>query len=127
MSVLKIVNYLWQLPQLILGNIILRICLKIGLYTYYDHDINRLITIWCENAGLSLGNYIFLPKHYTSSILKHEYGHSRQSVMLGPLYLIIIGIPSVLHFWIYRLLGKRWNYYKFYTELWADKLGRVTR
>jgi len=26
--------------------------------------------------------------------LVHEYGHTIQSIILGPLYLLIIGIPS---------------------------------
>jgi hypothetical protein len=37
----------------------------------------------------------------------HEFGHNLQSLVLGPLYLIVIGIPSVA--------GAQW------TETWADK------
>ena len=37
-------------------------------------------------------------------LLVHEYGHTIQSLILGPLYLVLIGIPSTL--WGF-LLGKR--------------------
>lgn len=32
----------------------------------------------------------------SNQLLVHEYGHTIQSLMLGPLYLAIIGIPSTL-------------------------------
>ena len=74
-------------------------------------------------GGLSLGEYIFLNNNRVASI-KHEYGHSIQSKYLGPLYLLVIGIPSL----IWAIFGKRGDaYYAFYTERWADKLGGVDR
>lgn len=63
-------------------------------------------------------------------IIKHEYGHTIQSKLLGPLYLFIIGIPSIVWASIYgtKLVPETKNgYYKFYTEKWADKLGQVER
>jgi hypothetical protein len=71
--------------------------------------------------------------YYNSSDkdLNHEYGHCRQSRVLGPFYLLIIGIPSFIHALArtlcWKLFHKKWNYYKFYTEAWADKLGGVQR
>lgn len=38
------------------------------------------------------------------TLLVHEYGHTIQSMILGPLYLIVIGIPSTL--WGF-LMGKK--------------------
>jgi len=40
---------------------------------------------------------------------KHEFGHRLQSLVLGPLYLFIIGIPSAIS-----------RSSSFYTERWAD-------
>ena len=70
-------------------------------------------------------------------LIKHEQGHCRQSVMLGPLYLVVVGIPSALLNALTRLQSSRydllkrigheayWNYYKVYPERWADRLGGV--
>ena len=52
--------------------------------------------------------------------------------MLGPLYLPLVGVPSVLRV-IYsvgyrEVTGKQWQgYYDGYPEDWADRLGGVSR
>jgi hypothetical protein len=60
----------------------------------------------------------------------HEYGHTRQSEMLGPSYLLVVGIPSlskVLYSkWYRKKYGCKWaNYFNAFPESWADKLGGV--
>ena len=60
-------------------------------------------------------------------ILVHEYGHTIQSMILGPLFLPIIGIPSFIwetFFLFVRLRRKKHiDYYNFYPEKWANRLG----
>lgn len=57
----------------------------------------------------------------------HEYGHSVQSLIVGPFYFIVIGLPSTV--WSF---GQRYNelrkknkisYFSFFTEKWANYLG----
>ena len=74
---------------------------------------------------MTLGNYIFISPRATENTIKHEYGHTRQSLYLGPLYLIIIGIPSILWAMTHRTIAPDKSYKWFYTEAWADKLGDV--
>ena len=73
-------------------------------------------------GGVSLGMFIFLYKPTQEDIM-HEYGHALQSMILGPAYLLLIGVPSFL----WCKFGKHdyIQYYKFPTEKWADKLGKV--
>jgi hypothetical protein len=40
---------------------------------------------------------------------RHEFGHRFQSLLLGPFYLFVIGIPSAIS-----------RQSTFYTERWAD-------
>jgi len=78
--------------------------------------------------GLSLGSYIFVCQSYGEITLKHEQGHSVQSLLLGPLYLLVIGLPSISGN-IYdriRHKGSAW-YYTQPWEAWADRLGHITR
>lgn len=79
-------------------------------------------------GGISLGNYMILGSQFSQTI-KHEYGHSLQSRILGPLYLFVIGIPSIIWAGLYGSVIKETHngYYKFYPEKWADKLGKVIR
>ena len=120
------INYVWQLPQNLLGML------------YKDFISDNIITrVNCDAAdyecyltrcggGVTLGRYIFVNQNYKdlSNVILHEIGHTKQSRMLGPLYLIIIGIPSISWAGLRRLIPalKKINYYSLYTENWANKL-----
>ncbi len=65
-------------------------------------------------------------------MLVHEYGHTIQSLILGPLYLIVMGIPSTVWGFLPSLQRKRKekgiSYFSFFTERWAKRLGeKVTK
>ena len=55
---------------------------------------------------MSLGDYLFMPTNATKESIKHECGHCRQSDILGPLYLIVIGVPSVIHNIVHAVCSK---------------------
>lgn len=125
-SVKNVLLWIWQIPQNILA-----ICLEgIICQGFYRNDKLKSKTIIYNNvlpSGLSLGDYIFV-NNYNEYVIKHELGHCKQSEILGPLYLVVIGIPSLLHNIIHRifsLVGVKWNYYSFYTESWANKLAKL--
>lgn len=132
----KLLNYLkigalwlWQLPQIVLALLVWAV---IGFWSSLGEKFNGKIVIVSKlvTSGFSLGEFIFLNPRYTKEItLKHEYGHCLQSLMLGPLYLLVIGIPSILNFMrsIVKEDSPSYNYYAFYTEKWADKLGGAER
>ena len=73
-----------------------------------------------------LGKWIFINRSTDdSSILRHEYGHRIQSYILGPLYLLIIYLPSYIHYKIYSVFNDEWDtYYQFYTEIIANFLSK---
>lgn len=122
MTTLKnVLLYLWQLPQNLVG-LILLVCLK----GEKKHTFKDVEFYYCPgfSGGISLGKYIILGNKNEKSI-KHEYGHCVQSIILGWLYLIVVGLPSILHCWLCD--HERHFYYSFYTEKWADKLGKVHR
>lgn len=115
--------WLWQFPQNLLA-----ICIEgILCEAAYREGIVRGNTMIYNYVlpTMSLGSYIFVNTMSTDIAVKHSHGHSKQSRILGPLYLVVIGIPSLLHLIVYSIcsmMGFSWNYYKFYTELWANKL-----
>lgn len=84
---------------------------------------------WGYNSGISLGDYIIVPRGANENYINHERGHTKQSYMLGWLYLFVIGIPSIVWNVCFREYRRKHNvsYYSFYTEAWADKLGGVKR
>lgn len=116
----KLALYVWQLPQNLLGGGI-----KTVLRLKNEGDG---IYHWKAWSGLSLGDYIFVNARASDLMVRHEAGHRRQSVMLGPLYLLVVGLPSFLWASLKRAgLFKDKDYYSFYTEKWADKLAGIER
>ena len=128
--------FLWQLPQNIIGTICTLNYDK--LHPYYTKD-GDLVDVYFKKwfrSGVSLGDMIILDSMYDEdvsvktlyNVIYHEHGHQRQSRILGPLYLILIGIPSLLGNLVFRLFKINSKYYyKQPWEWWADKLGGVVR
>lgn len=73
-------------------------------------------------GSITLGEYIVIGGRWDESDVRHEYGHVRQSRMLGWLYLVVIGIASLLHACLHYLSENK-EYSHFWTENWAEKLG----
>ena len=116
--------WLWQLPQNMLA-LFIEGFLCGAAYRKDIVDGNIVIECKAISAAMSLGDYVFINESTTKSTIKHECGHCKQSNILGPLYLLVIGIPSLLHNIVHYLcykVGIKWNYYSFYTEAWANKL-----
>lgn len=118
--------WLWQFPQNLLGLVLVAILKPEDNYAF---NRARLYYATRMRGGISLGRYIIVHsslQDYTGRTERHEYGHSRQSLFLGPLYLPVIGLPSLL--WaVWWNEGRSRSYYSFYTERWADILGGIDR
>ena len=122
----NLILFIWQLPQHIVAIIyfgyLVMMCKDLGI----DSRYKQAIVIPCVMRGaVTLGNYVFvgLNSEYKETV-KHELGHTIQSKILGPLYLIVIGIPSITYCGLRRLFPslRKKNYYSFYTEKWANNL-----
>jgi len=124
----KALLWLWQAPQHLLAMVIRKI-LYMADKVVFEADHHGTIFIGVDVLmGLSLGNYIFIHRAYGEKVKNHELGHSVQSRRLGPLYLLIIGLPSLIGNIYDRKYkkGSAW-YYKQPWEAWADRLGGVVR
>ena len=113
--------YAWELPQNLLG-LLLRAIYK-GNDSTYESSIVRRSTSF--RRGISLGKYIIVSQWASRKTVKHEYGHCKQSKYLGWLYLVVIGLQSILHAALCKC--KNHNYHDMWFEKWADKLGGVER
>jgi hypothetical protein len=120
-------KYLWQLPQNILAKFIY-FCYKKSISKTQIYKDIMIYYIIGFPGGLSLGNHIFVQSDCDDNMVKHEYGHTLQSKMLGWLYLVIVALPSSIMAILTNLhILKIENYYKHFPENWADKLGGVKR
>lgn len=132
----------WGCLQTMLGAIVYLLHRKASHHSYHG----AIVTQWTSRSSVSLGMFVFvtdepffyekLKSQYSKQeladrLLVHEYGHTIQSLILGPLYLIVMGIPSTLWGFLPHLnkmrKDKQVSYFSFFTEKWANELGeRVT-
>lgn len=123
----QLIQWTWCLPQNLVGAVTYLIT-KIQKCPTERYN-ETFITRWKLSGGISLGQFIFVSESAGENTIKHEYGHSRQSLRLGWLYLFIIGLPSIC----WAAFGTKYrakhgiSYYDFFTERNADKLGGVER
>ena len=122
--IVEILLWIWQAPQNVAG-LVFRLIYGWTAILFRGVDV---VVSSRFPGGISLGRTIVVKRPYLANpdTWNHEYGHARQSLYLGPFYLLIVGIPSLL--WAaYWTPDRGVSYYSFYTEKWADKLGGVVR
>ena len=116
-------QWIWGFPQSLLGFIF---CLR---YRNCPHERyhGAVVTHWPIGGSLGVGMFLFIGQGDREQLLIHEFGHSVQSLILGPLFLPIMGIPSFLWAnlpWTRRLRKEKGvSYYRFYPEKNANWLG----
>ena len=125
-----LIQWTWGLPVNIFGVAAFLICKLKGYRT--EKFANAYITYvpW-KFGGIALGLFIFVrenhPKEFwTYNVRIHEYGHTWQVLLLGPLFWLVIGLPSFI--WCHCFEGyrrkRRISYYTFYPEKWANYNGQ---
>ena len=114
-----ILLFLWQLPQNIVALVMMPFLGKLRLISYrrfcFAFEGSKMM------GGISLGSFAFLsPRSARSpeSVAHEQLGHTEDSKIYGPLYLLVIGLTSVLHAWLHKHCP---CYYRFYTERRANE------
>ncbi len=96
-----LLQWLWGLPQNLFGALA-ALVLRGTRFRYHGAVVTlyRPVKFLSNKSGFSLGMFIFMPEGWSEEVRRrlvvHEYGHTVQSLLLGPLYLIVVGLPSVI-------------------------------
>lgn len=127
----------WGILQSLLGLIHFLLHIREPHFLYHG----AVVTRWRLSSSVSLGMFVFVTadpyfaeklkdshtkEELCDRLLVHEYGHTIQSLILGPLYLPLMGIPSTLWGFLPGAHRKRQtgvSYFSFFTEKWANHLG----
>lgn len=124
----------WEAPQSALGALNLGLELARRGVADITLERDRVFVELRASRAVSLGHFVFWST-VDSPVVRvnpdnklHEYGHARQSRLLGPLYLPVVGVPSVMRVAYasmqYLVTRKPWDgYYDGFPENWADRLG----
>ena len=116
--------FIWQLPQNLVTLGILLFSKEIGKIGFHPYCLVLKAKLPKGAGGISLGNFAIVSPDcaHDERTIRHEAdGHTVDSMIFGPLYLLVIGLPSALHLVWYNRHGDRTNYHDFYTERWADR------
>lgn len=95
-----------------------------------EQNVTVGMFIFMSKNTISCGNVQEVLKNaHAKEILIHEYGHTIQSVILGPVFIFAIGIPSLVwaHHPYYKNKRKKENisYLSAWQERWASSLGKA--
>ena len=126
----------WGFPQTLLGFVVFLTQIRRPHSVFHG----AVVTTWSLRSSLSLGLFMFIgekapycrnldapDEEILERVLVHEFGHTVQSLVLGPLYLPVIGLPSIVWAKCPPLVRKRGeqlvSYYSFWPERTANWLG----
>jgi hypothetical protein len=111
--------FIWQILQNLVGlGFWIYFKLRGDIETVVKNKYSRVYKSKYMRGGISLGSFAFVSINYAKreTIVRHEQGHMHDSKTIGPLYVFIIGIPSLLN----AFFKFTKCYYDFYTEKLAN-------
>lgn len=134
-----IIQIIWGFPQTLVGFIVFLSTIRCPHHNFYG----AVCTSWKFKSSVSLGLFMFVSDdpfysyahqkvNYDESIFYnmlavHEYGHTIQSLILGPLYLPVVGLPSLIwaktEYYQRKRAVERLSYFSVFPENQANKLG----
>lgn len=118
----------WGILQTIIGAVLFMIFIT-RPHSFFH---GAVVTRWNARGSVSLGMFVFVSKRHSERLRErvtlHEFGHTLQSLILGPFYLPVIALPSVIWagvpFFGKLRSSRNISYYRLYTERWANHLAR---
>jgi len=122
----------WGILQNVLGILVLIITFVINPKRKHSYYHGAIVTHWKFGFSMGCGMFIFFghyddPNRKGDCVLVHEYGHTIQSIIVGPLFMFVIAIPSMI--WAFLPCFKKYrkekdvSYFRLYCEGWANHLG----
>ena len=126
-----IIQFTWGLPQNLAGLMVFLFLFLINPKRKIEYFHGAVVSYWKFGSSMTLGMFIFYghwvhEENYAKAILIHEYGHTIQSLMLGPLFSPVVGFPSM---WAHIPIFEKWrgegrySYFDLYCEKWANYEG----
>lgn len=115
-----ILLFIWQIPQNIVGAIMwLHFKIWGDVEPIVKNKYSRVYRSKHMSGGISLGCFAFVSNYSSKKqeVVMHEQGHMWDSKVMGPLYLLIVGLPSLLN----AAFGFTKCYYDWFPEKLANK------
>lgn len=120
----------WGFLLTFIGALVTLFCLIFLKGKLHKNGFGVITEVGGNWGGISMGPFAFCGNYYGGDywevISAHEFGHSlwHQHWIMGPLFIFLVAIPSVIRYWYERKhdVQKDW-YIKFWAEDDATKIG----
>lgn len=115
-----LLSFTWGITMNIIGLFAFTGALIVGgkPMIFHGRFVVKVGSCW---GGVSLGNFILTDQDW-EWVIKHETGHTIQNAWMGPFFLFLVGIPSVVRYWYRELKYYRYNVYPptEYDSVWFE-------
>ncbi len=106
-------RFSWELPQTVFGYVAVQFFNLTHPSVKVEHFAGRTL-VSAQNpsgrrVGIGFGNFILgmnISARLSDTFFLHEFGHTLQSQKFGPLYLLVVGLPSLVSCSVLRWCGK---------------------
>lgn len=116
-----ILNFTWGILLTAAGAFVALALLCTG-HKPYRHAGCIFFDVGKDWGGFSLGIFCVVDIDEPIRLKNHEYGHSLQNAILGPLMLIFVSIPSAIRYWIFTIRRRRGRKNPPYDSIWFEGL-----
>lgn len=114
-----VLNLTWGLPMTLIGLAASVALIATGRMPIRNAGCWRFI-VGDNWGGVSLGLCTITDSTPNYHTIAHEYGHSLQNALWGPLFIFVIAIPSVFRYWLYRWQVKHHKKPLIYEGIWFE-------
>ena len=119
-----ILNLTWGLPLTLAGALVAFFLILTGRCPK-RHGGCFYFNVGNDWGGMNLGLFFFTDNWDSPSIKNHEYGHSLQNAIWGPLMIFVIAIPSAIRYQVFMYRIKHHKENPPYDAIWFE--GQATK
>ena len=124
----------WGIIATLVGFVATMACLAFAKGKIHRNGYGFITEVGGNWGGVSMGPFSLCGKYFQEDhecydpffydeVRKHEHGHSYQNLIFGPLFFIIIGIPSAIRYWLDEYGHLKRPYEAIWFERQATKWG----
>ena len=98
-------QFAWGMPQNVMGLLVFLVLSPFGKVRMFHNCIVTDLHLKRSLGGITFGMFVFLflkdeiyeqNPDYVHDLTVHEFGHTVQSLILGPLWPLLVGFPSFI-------------------------------
>lgn len=107
-----VLNFTWGIIMTVIG-LLFTLCMLFCNVTPIRYNLTWYFAFGYYWGGVSLGITFITDRSGDNSIAPHEFGHTVQNCLFGPLFPFLIAIPSMIRYYTVS--------YEDYEKVWFEK------